>query len=71
MRIKNLIIIVLGLISVLSSELFSQTLSNLERINRWQSAFRLFKERPILGWGPGAYQFVYAPYQKAKEKTQY
>ena len=33
MRIKNLIIIVLGLISVLSSELFSQTLSNLERIN--------------------------------------
>jgi len=43
--------------------------SNLERINRWQSAFRLFADRPIFGWGPGTYQFVYAPYQRAKEKT--
>lgn len=43
--------------------------SNLERINRWQSAFRLFNERPLFGWGPGTYQFVYAPYQMSKEKT--
>ena len=43
--------------------------SNLERINRWQSAIRLFKERPIVGWGPGTYQFVYAPYQMSREKT--
>ena len=43
--------------------------SNLERINRWQSAFRLFKEHPVFGWGPGTYQFVYAPYQMSKEKT--
>ena len=43
--------------------------SNLERINRWQSAFRLFNERPIFGWGPGTYQFVYAPFQMSKEKT--
>ena len=43
--------------------------SNLERINRWQSAFRLFKEKPVFGWGPGTYQFVYAPYQMSKEKT--
>lgn len=43
--------------------------SNLERINRWQSAFRLFAERPVFGWGPGTYQFVYAPYQMTKEKT--
>ena len=43
--------------------------SNLERINRWQSAFRLFSERPVFGWGPGTYQFVYAPYQMSKEKT--
>ena len=43
--------------------------SNLERINRWQSAFRLFNERPVFGWGPGTYQFVYAPYQMSKEKT--
>ena len=43
--------------------------SNLERLNRWQSAFRLFNERPVFGWGPGTYQFVYAPYQMSKEKT--
>ena len=43
--------------------------SNLERINRWQAALRLYKERPIVGWGPGTYQFIYAPYQLSKEKT--
>lgn len=43
--------------------------SNLERINRWQSAIRMFNERPFWGWGPGTYQFLYAPYQMSKEKT--
>lgn len=43
--------------------------SNLERINRWQSAIRLFEERPVFGWGPGTYQFVYAPFQRSKDKT--
>ena len=44
--------------------------SNLERINRWQSAFRMFKEHPVFGFGPGTYQFEYAPYQQASEKTR-
>lgn len=43
--------------------------SNLERINRWNSAFRLFKEHPFWGIGPGTYQFLYAPYQHSNEKT--
>ena len=43
--------------------------SNLERFNRWNSAFCLFNERPVFGWGPGTYQFVYAPYQNSKDKT--
>jgi len=47
----------------------SSDASNLERINRWAAAIRLFKERPVFGWGPGTYQFVYAPYQRAKERT--
>lgn len=47
----------------------SSDASNLERINRWQAAIRLFNEKPIFGWGPGTYQFVYAPYQRSKEKT--
>lgn len=47
----------------------SSDASNLERINRWQSALRMFHERPVLGWGPGTYQFLYAPYQYSREKT--
>lgn len=47
----------------------SSDASNLERINRWQAAFRMFSERPILGWGPGTYQFEYGPFQRSKEKT--
>jgi O-antigen ligase len=47
----------------------SSDASNLERINRWQSALRMFNERPFWGWGPGTYQFLYAPYQRSKEKT--
>jgi O-antigen ligase len=43
--------------------------SNLERINRWNSAFRMFAERPVFGWGPGTYSFVYAPFQLSQEKT--
>ncbi|MCD4664313.1 MAG: O-antigen ligase family protein, partial [Bacteroidales bacterium] len=47
----------------------SSNTSNLERINRWQSAIRMFQERPFWGWGPGTYQFLYAPFQRSKEKT--
>ncbi len=47
----------------------SSDASNLERINRWQSALRMFSERPFLGWGPGTYQFEYSPFQRASEKT--
>jgi O-antigen ligase len=43
--------------------------SNLERINRWNCALRMFAERPHAGWGPGTYQFQYAPFQKASERT--
>ena len=43
--------------------------SNLERINRWEAAFRMFKERPFWGFGPGTYQFSYAPYQYSYERT--
>jgi O-antigen ligase len=43
--------------------------SNLERINRWNAALNLFAEKPIFGWGPGTYQFVYAPYQNVEDKT--
>ena len=43
--------------------------SNLERLNRWNCAIRMFKEKPLFGWGPGTYSFKYAPFQIASEKT--
>ena len=43
--------------------------SNLERINRWASAIRMFEEKPFFGFGPGTYMFQYAPYQMSYEKT--
>ena len=43
--------------------------SNLERINRWNAAFRMFAERPVFGWGPGTYSFEYAPFQQAHQKS--
>ncbi|MGB1316585.1 MAG: O-antigen ligase family protein [Flavobacteriales bacterium] len=44
--------------------------SNLERLNRWSSAWRMFKARPFVGWGPGTYMFQYAPFQLTSEKTR-
>ncbi|MFW5851696.1 MAG: O-antigen ligase family protein [Bacteroidota bacterium] len=43
--------------------------SNLERINRWKSAIRMFEERPVMGWGPGTYMFLYAPFQHSEDRT--
>ncbi|TVQ07893.1 MAG: O-antigen ligase family protein [Bacteroidetes bacterium] len=47
----------------------SSDASNLERINRWRAAYRMFQERPIVGWGPGTYQEVYAPFQLSMDHT--
>ncbi|WP_421753912.1 O-antigen ligase family protein [Croceimicrobium sp.] len=40
--------------------------SNIERLNRWVSALRMFEERPHWGFGPGTYQFTYIPFQEKK-----
>ena len=43
--------------------------SNLERLNRWSCAIEMFKERPILGFGPGTYAFEYARFQRPENLT--
>jgi len=43
--------------------------SNLERINRWSCAIRMFADKPVFGYGPGTYMFQYAPYQLSKDRT--
>jgi len=47
----------------------SSDASNVERINRWKCALRMFAEKPVFGWGPGTYQFHYAKYQFSEDKT--
>lgn len=47
----------------------SSDASNLERLNRWSCAIRMFKDKPIFGYGPGTYMFQYAPYQLTGDRT--
>ncbi|MBF25327.1 MAG: hypothetical protein CMP49_02265 [Flavobacteriales bacterium] len=43
--------------------------SNMERINRWKCALKMFLEKPFFGWGPGTYQFEYARFQLYNDRT--
>ncbi|MEE4197690.1 MAG: O-antigen ligase family protein [Bacteroidales bacterium] len=47
----------------------SSDASNLERLNRWKCALRMFREKPFWGWGPGTYMFQYAPFQFSYDRT--
>lgn len=44
--------------------------SNLERINRWKSAWRMQQDKPWTGFGPGTYQYAYIPYQDERDMTR-
>jgi O-antigen ligase len=43
--------------------------SNLERLNRWSCALEMFKEKPVVGFGPGTYAFEYARFQRPQDLT--
>lgn len=47
----------------------SSDASNLERINRWICAVRMFESKPLVGYGPGTYQFEYNQFQTSDTKT--
>ncbi|TVQ80062.1 MAG: O-antigen ligase family protein, partial [Flavobacteriales bacterium] len=40
--------------------------SNVERLNRWTAAWKMFLEKPHTGFGPGTYQYTYIPFQEQK-----
>lgn len=48
----------------------SSDASNAERLNRWSCAWRMFRDRPLTGYGPGTYQFEYLAYQRPEEMTR-
>jgi O-antigen ligase len=54
---------------VLSIANVQNDVSNRERLNRWNSAWSMFKEKPWFGWGPGTYRFNYAPFQQNRYRT--
>lgn len=43
--------------------------SNMERLNRWSCAYRMFQEKPVFGFGPGTYTFQYGVYQLPHQMT--
>lgn len=43
--------------------------SNLERLNRWSCVYRMFQDKPVMGFGPGTYTYEYGPYQLPHEMT--
>jgi O-antigen ligase len=49
---------------------FGQDVSGQERLNRWNCAIRMSKEKPCLGFGPGTYQFQYIDFQRLDELTR-
>lgn len=58
-----------GLQSLRSLTNVSTDASNMERLNRWSCAWRMFKDHPWAGTGPGTFQFKYIPYQRPEETT--
>lgn len=43
--------------------------SNIERLNRWICAIRMFEDKPVFGFGPGTYPFQYGQFQLSQEMT--
>jgi O-antigen ligase len=43
--------------------------SNKERLNRWKCAYRMTRDRPWGGFGPGTFQFEYPRYQVKEQRT--
>jgi putative inorganic carbon (HCO3(-)) transporter len=43
--------------------------SNKERLNRWDCSVKMAKENPLLGFGPGTYQFQYLKFQDPDKMT--
>lgn len=45
--------------------------SFLERTNRWRCALLMAAERPLVGFGPGAFEREYGVYQRARDRTRW
>lgn len=55
---------------LLSAFNWTYDVANLERLNRYKCAWRMFRERPLTGFGNNLYKFKYLVYQKREEMTR-
>lgn len=53
----------------LISTFYGKDASSMERLNMWISVFRMYKERPIVGYGPNNFPHCYKPYSVMYFKT--
>jgi len=44
-------------------------ISNKERLNRWKCAIRMGQARPLFGYGPRTYKFIYGQFQVRQDLT--
>lgn len=55
--------------NALSTFNISTSITNVERINRWNAGIGMVLERPVTGFGPGTYPFQYGSYQDERLMT--
>jgi O-antigen ligase len=53
----------------LISTFYGKDASSMERLNMWVSVFRMYREKPILGYGPNNFSSCYKPYSVMYFKT--
>ncbi|MCO5232233.1 MAG: O-antigen ligase family protein [Chitinophagales bacterium] len=53
----------------LAATLEGQDMSTMERFHRWIAAFRMFKEKPLMGVGPNTFVLNYKPYTSTSFET--
>jgi putative inorganic carbon (hco3(-)) transporter len=54
---------------VLSITNVETDVSNKERVNRWKSAIRMGQAKPVFGFGPRTYKFIYGAFQVREDLT--
>lgn len=71
---RQILLVGIGLMGIGAGIWFNrampQDVSSKERLNRWHCAMRMSQEKPIMGYGPGAYQFQYIDFQRPEDMTR-
>lgn len=77
---KKRLALIAGVLAIAAAVVFFQKtgvtpvlqkdVSSAERLNRYDAAQRMAQQHPIMGFGPGTYQFQYLPFQQPEKMTR-